>query len=85
MDEGGDTEEEEEEEEKQSRSTWPRETAVLRGLIDVEDTSLEVDLLNLGAQHVIILTESCFHCWGKLGIKRFTATPGLQVVLFPIF
>jgi hypothetical protein len=64
MDQGEDTEEEEEEEEKQSRSAWPGETAVLRGLIDVEDTSLEVDLSILGAQHVIILTESCFHYWG---------------------
>ena len=46
---------------------------VLRALIDVEDGSVVVDLPNLGAQHVIILTESCFHCWGIFG-RRFTAT-----------
>ena len=46
---------------------------VLRGLIDVEDGSVVVDLPNLGAQHVIILTESCFHCWGIFG-RRFTST-----------
>ena len=40
---------------------------VLRGLIDVEDGSVAVDLPNLGAQHVIILTVLCFHCWGILG------------------
>ena len=35
---------------------------VLRGLIDVEDGSVVVDLPNLGAQHVFILIELCFHC-----------------------
>ena len=30
---------------------------VLKGLIDVEDGSIAVDLPNLGAQHVIILPE----------------------------
>jgi hypothetical protein len=44
-------EEEEEEEEKQSRSTWPGETASLRGLIDVEDGRVAAGLPNLGAQH----------------------------------
>jgi hypothetical protein len=39
----------------------------LRGLVDGEDGSVAVDLPNLGTQHVIILTESCFHCWGILG------------------
>jgi hypothetical protein len=48
---------------------------VLRGLIDVEDGSIVVDLPSLGAQHVIILTESCFHCWVIVG-RRFHATPG---------
>jgi hypothetical protein len=37
---------------------------VLRSLIDVEDGSVAVDLPSLGAQHVFILTKSCFHCWG---------------------
>jgi hypothetical protein len=53
MEEGEDAEEEEEEE-KQSRSTWPGETTSSKGLIDVEDGSISVDLPNLGAQHVII-------------------------------
>jgi hypothetical protein len=47
---------------------------VIRGLIEVEDGSVAVDLPNLGAQHVIILTELCFHCRGIFG-WRFTATP----------
>ena len=34
---------------------------VLRGLIDVEDGSVAVDLTNLGAQHVFTLTGLCFH------------------------
>ena len=45
---------------------------VLRGLIDVEDGSVVVGLLNLGAQHIIIITELCFHCRGIFG-RRFTA------------
>jgi hypothetical protein len=41
---------------------------VLRGLIDVEDGSVVVvDLPNLGAQHIFILIELCFHCWGIFG------------------
>ena len=46
---------------------------VLRGLIDVEDGSVVVDLPNLGAQHVIILTVLCFHFGGIFG-RRFTTT-----------
>jgi hypothetical protein len=46
---------------------------VLRGLIDVGDGSVAVDLPNLGAQHVIILIVSCFHCQGIFG-RRFTTT-----------
>jgi hypothetical protein len=46
---------------------------VLRGLIDVEDGIVVVDLSNLGIQHVIILTKLCFHCWGIFG-RIFTAT-----------
>ena len=42
---------------------------VLRGLIDVEDGSVAVDLPNLGAQHLFILTELCFHCLGLLGLE----------------
>mgnify|MGYP006972711577 CR=1 FL=1 len=40
---------------------------VLRGLIDVEDGSVAVDLPNLGSQHVFILIELCFHCRGIFG------------------
>ena len=40
----------------------------------MEDGSIVVDLSNLGAQHVIILTELCFHCWGIFG-RIFTSTP----------
>jgi hypothetical protein len=47
---------------------------VLRGLIDVEDGSVAVDLPNLGTQHVIILTVWCFHCLGISGMERFTTT-----------
>ena len=44
---------------------------VLRGLIDGEDGSVAEDLLNLGAQHVFILTESCFHCQGIIGLEIY--------------
>jgi hypothetical protein len=47
---------------------------VLRGLIAVEDGSIVVELPNLGAQHVIILTELYFHCPGIFGLERFTTT-----------
>jgi hypothetical protein len=40
----------------------------------VEDGSVAVDLPNLGAQHVVILTESCFHYWGIFGMGIFTTT-----------
>jgi hypothetical protein len=45
---------------------------VLRGLIDGEDGSVVVDLPNLRAEHVFILIELCFHCWGisELDIYR---------------
>ena len=42
---------------------------VLRGLIDGEDSNIAVDLPNQSAQHVFILTESCFHCWDIFGIE----------------
>ena len=45
---------------------------VLRSLIDVEDVSVAVDLPNLGAQHVFILIELCFHCWGIFGLEIYS-------------
>jgi hypothetical protein len=50
-----------------------RKLQVLRGLIDVEDGSVAVDLPNLGAQHVIILIVLCFHCQGIFGMERFAS------------
>ena len=44
---------------------------VLRGLIDVEDGSVVVDLPNLGTQHVFILIELCFHCPGLFGMEIY--------------
>jgi hypothetical protein len=43
----------------------------LRGLIDVEDGSVVVDLPNLGTQHVFVLIELCFHCRGLFGLKIY--------------
>ena len=54
---------------------------VLRGLIDVEDGSVVVDLPNLGAQHVFILIVLCFHCRGIFG-RRFAATVEFLFSLF---
>jgi hypothetical protein len=72
--ENGREDEEEEAEEKQSRSLFGLEKLqVLRGLIDVEDGSVVVDLPNLGTQPVFILTVLCFPCQGIFG-RRFTAT-----------
>ena len=45
---------------------------VLRGLIDVEDGSVVVDLPNLGAQHVFILIELCFHCPGLFWMEIYS-------------
>jgi hypothetical protein len=39
----------------------------------MEEDSVAVDLPNLDAQYVIILTVLCFHCLGLFG-RRFTAT-----------
>jgi hypothetical protein len=47
---------------------------VLRGLIDVEDGSIAVDLPNLGTQYVFILIVLCFHCRGIFGMESFTST-----------
>jgi hypothetical protein len=69
MEEGEDAEEEEE---KWSRSTWPGETEVQRGLKDVEDGRVAVDLPNLGTQHIFILN-CVFIAEAYLG-WRFTAT-----------
>jgi hypothetical protein len=44
---------------------------VLRGLTDVKDGSVSVDLPNLGAQRVFILTELWFHCWGIFGLEIY--------------
>jgi hypothetical protein len=78
--EEGENAEEEEDEEKQSRSTWPRETASSKGSHKLwKMVVLAVDLPNLGAQHEIILTVLCFHCRGIFG-RRFTAIRGLFVV-----
>jgi hypothetical protein len=44
---------------------------VLRGLIDVEDGSVAVDLPNLGAQHVFTLIVLCFHCQGIFGLEIY--------------
>jgi hypothetical protein len=43
----------------------------LRGLIDVEDGSVAVDLPNLGTLHVLILMESGFHCQGIFGVEIY--------------
>jgi hypothetical protein len=44
---------------------------VLRGLLYVEDGSVVADLPNLGAQHVFILIELCFHCRGIFGLEIY--------------
>jgi hypothetical protein len=47
---------------------------VIRGLIDGEDGedgSVVVDLPNLGAQHVFILIELCFHCPDLFGLEIY--------------
>jgi hypothetical protein len=74
MKEGEDTEEEEEEE-KWSRSTWPGETTSSKGSHKMWKT-VTVDLTNLGAQHVFILTELCFHCWGIFGLEIYRNSGG---------
>jgi hypothetical protein len=44
---------------------------VKRGLIDMEDGSVGVDLPNLGTQHVFLLVELCFHCPGIFGLEIY--------------
>jgi hypothetical protein len=55
---------------------------VLRGLIDVEDGSVVVDLPNLGAHHVFILIVLCFHCQGVFGMESFTTAKWSPTYLF---
>ena len=50
---------------------------ILRGLIDVEDGRVAVEVPNLGTQHVIILTELCFHCQGICGLESYHNKVGL--------
>ena len=59
---------------------------VLRGLIHGEDGSVVVDLPNLGPQHVLILIELSFHCWGIFGleISHNTGPPTCLVVALAI-
>jgi hypothetical protein len=35
---------------------------------------VEVDLPNIGAEHVVILIVLYFQCWGIFVLERFTAT-----------
>ena len=61
MEEREDAEEEEEESRAEAHSLEKLQD--LKGLIDGEDSSVMVDLPNLGVQHVFILIVLCFHCW----------------------
>jgi hypothetical protein len=40
-------------------------------LTDVEDGSVVVDLPNIDTEHVLILTELCFHCQGLFGLEIY--------------
>ena len=71
MEEGDDAEEEKEEEQSRAEAHGLEKLQVLRGLIDVEDGSVVVDLPNLGTQHVFILIELCFHCQGIFGLEIY--------------
>jgi hypothetical protein len=44
---------------------------VIRGLLYGEDGRVVVDLPNLGAQHVFILTKLCFHCPYSFGLEIY--------------
>jgi hypothetical protein len=64
-----------------------KEPQVLRGLIDVEDGSVVVELPNLGAQHEIILTVLCFHCRSIFGIEIYHNRGGactLDISVLPL-
>jgi hypothetical protein len=56
---------------KKKESGAEAKPQVLRGLIDVEDGSIVVDLPNLGAQLVFILIELCFHCRDIFGLEIY--------------
>ena len=71
MNEGEDAEEEEG---KEKQSTWPGEISSSKESHRRGRWRGVVDLPNLGAQHVVILTESCFHYWGIFGMGIFTTT-----------
>lgn len=62
----------EEEKEAHGLEKW----LVQRGLIEMEDGSIVVDLPNLGPQHIFLLIVLCFHCQGIFG-RRFMATAEL--------
>ena len=47
---------------------------VKRGLIDMEDGSVGVDLPNLGTQHAFILFGLCFHCPGLFELEIYHNT-----------
>ena len=42
---------------------------ILMDLIDVEDGGVAVVLPSLGAQHIFILIELCFHCRGSFVLE----------------
>ena len=44
---------------------------VIMGLLDLEHGGVVVDLPNLGTQHVLTLTELCFHCPGIFGLEIY--------------
>ena len=46
----------------------------------MEDGSVAVDLPNLDAQHVIILTVLCFHCRGIFGMGDLPQQNGAQCI-----
>jgi hypothetical protein len=58
---------------EESRAEAPglEKPQVLRGLLYGEDGSVAVDLPNLGARHVFILIELCFHSLGLFGLEIY--------------
>lgn len=50
----------------------------------MEDGSVAVDLSNLGAQHVIIVTVLCFHCQGIFGLESTAALLHFCKVFFDL-
>ena len=72
--EQGENAKDEEKEEIQSKHTWTGENARYKGLIDVEDGTIVVDLPNLCAQHIFILIELSFHYWGIFVLEIYCNT-----------